>query len=102
MSVYCKNRKDGSKAWYYNFQHNGRRYRAVGGTTKTEAQRAQEKIRSEVLNGEYEFKRNTKNPTIEVFAEKFLERRRDTRSYGRYVILVQHLLRRFKGRKLSS
>ena len=102
MSVYCKIRKDGTKAWYYNFMYKDRRYRAVGGTTKTEALRAQEKIRSEVLNGEYELKRNTKNPTIEVFAEKFLERRRDTRSYGRYVILVQHLLRRFKGRKLSS
>ena len=102
MGVYCKIRKDGTKAWYYNFQHKGRRYRAVGGTTKTEALRAQEKVRSEVLNDEYEFKRNAKNPALENFADKFLERRKETRSYERYVILVQHLLRRFKGRTLSS
>lgn len=102
MSVYCKIRKDGTKAWYYNFMYKGRRYRAVGGTTKTEALRAQEKIRSEVLNGEYELKRNAKNPVIEAFAEKFLARRKDTRSYERYVILVQHLLRRFKGKTLGA
>ncbi len=102
MSVYCKIRKDGSKAWYYNFMYKGSRYRAVGGTTKTEALRAQEKIRSEVLNGEYEFKRNSRNPTLEAFGEKFLDRRRETRSYERYVILVQHLVRRFKGRTLAS
>ncbi len=102
MSVRCKIRADGSKAWFYDFMYKGRRYRAVGGTTKTEALRAQEKIRSAVLDGEYDLKRNAENPTIEAFAEKFLKRREDTRSYGRYVILVQHLLRRFKDRTLSA
>ena len=102
MSVHCKIRADSSKAWFYDFMYKGRRYRAVGGTTKTEALRAQEKIRSEVLDGEYDLKRNAKNPAIEVFAEKFLARRKETRSYSRYVILVQHLLRRFKGKSLGA
>ena len=102
MSVYCKNRKDGSKAWYYDFMYQGRRYRAVGGTTKTEALRAQEKIRSEVLDGEYELKRNARNPAMKDFAEKFLSRRTEHRSYIRDVILVKHLLSRFANRTLSS
>lgn len=102
MSVYYKKRKDGSKAWYYRFQHKGEIYIAVGGTTKTEALRTQEKVRAEVLSGEYGFKRNTKNPTLELFSEKFLERRRDHKSFDRDVYLVNHLLKRFGKKRLSA
>jgi hypothetical protein len=37
MAIYLKTRKDGSKAWYYDFMYNGVRYRGVGGTSRTQA-----------------------------------------------------------------
>ena len=101
MSVYCKKRKDGSKAWFYDFQFNGTRYRAVGGTTKTEASRSQEKVRAEVINGEYEFHAKVNNPTIGIFASKFLDRRKENRSYWRDVILVNPLLKYYKNGSLT-
>ena len=54
MSVYPKKRKDGTTAWYYYFCYQGKRYRAVGGATKTQALRVQEKVRSQVISGQYE------------------------------------------------
>ncbi len=101
MSVFSKKRNDNSTAWYYRFQYNGRRYCEVGGTTKTEAIRAQEKRRAEVLSGDSDFTK-TKDITIAEFSEKFLQRREDHASHNRDVILVNHLVRRFKGRMLSS
>lgn len=53
-SVYKKKRKDGTTAWYYDFGYQGKRYRAVGGATKTQALRTQEKVRSQVISGRYE------------------------------------------------
>ena len=53
MGVYNKPRKDGTNAWYYDFTIAGRRYRGVGGATKTQALRAIEKKRAEVLNDEH-------------------------------------------------
>ena len=102
MGVYSKKRNDGSKAWYFDFQLQGKRYRAVGGTTKTEALRAQEKVRAEVLSGEYEFKSQIKNPTLEQFADKFLQRRIENRSYGRDVLFVKHLKRHFGNKRFMS
>ncbi len=101
MGVYSKKRNNGTVAWFYDFMHQGVRYRGLGGTTKTQALRALEKARAQVLNGEYELERPN-NPVIETFAEKFLQRRQDHRSYHRDVVLVGHLLRRFKGKHLSS
>ncbi len=43
MSVFFKNRKDGTTAWYYDFMYNNVRYRGVGGTTKTQALRVLDK-----------------------------------------------------------
>jgi integrase len=91
MAVYSKKRKDGSLAWYYRFQYEGKEYRAVGGTTKTQAQRTQEKVRADLINGRFETNKKTKNPTFESFCEKFLERRRENRSHWRDVIFVKHL-----------
>lgn len=102
MSVFFKTRTDGSKAWFFRFTHNGKRHCRVGGTTKTEALRAQEKFRSELLTGEFELKDRIKNPSINEFAAKFLERRKGNRSYGRDIILTNHLLRRYHGKKLSE
>lgn len=80
---------NGTVAWFYSFMHQGVRYRGVGGTTKTQAQRALEKVRAKVLSGEYEFERPN-NPTIETFAENFLQRRQDHRSYKRmYNLAIQ-------------
>ena len=50
MSVFFKKRKDCTTAWYYDFMYNNVRYRGVGGTTKTQALRALDKKRSEVLS----------------------------------------------------
>ena len=50
MAVYSKKRKDGTTAWYYDFMINGVRYRGVGGVSKTQANRAQEKKRDIVLS----------------------------------------------------
>ena len=54
MGVYQKKLNDGTKAWYYDFMHNKVRYRAVGGTTKTQALRVLDKKRGEVFSGNFE------------------------------------------------
>jgi len=102
MSIYCKLRKDGTKAWFYDFMYKGQKYYGRGGTTRSQALRTQEKIRTEVINGEYELKRNIGNPTLEKFSEKFLECITKHRSYERYVILVMHLNKFVGNRKLMS
>jgi integrase len=102
VSVYQKKKKDKTSTWFFTFMYKGVRYRGRGGTTKTQALRTQEKVRTEVYNGEYELKRNIKNPTLEKFSVKFLERRKDHRSYERSKILVMHLLRRFGKRKMTA
>jgi site-specific recombinase XerD len=102
MSVYKKIRRDGTNAWFYDFSINGVRYRAVGGTTQTQALRSQEKVRDQVLSGEYELVQRTKNPRVENFATKFLERRKDRRSWKRDELSVRTLLKFFKGKTLSA
>ncbi len=96
MSVYSKVRNDSTKAWYFDLMFRGQRYRRLGGTTKTEALRAQEKFRAKLLNGEFEIVQTVKNPTLEKFSEKFLVRRKEYPSHWRKLIFVKHLLRRFK------
>jgi len=102
MGVYSKKRQDGTKAWYYDFMYNKVRYRGVGGVTKTQAQRTQDKIRSKVLNGEYELENKVRNPRIEVFAETYLKRRQYLRSRRRDACAVKHVLDQFSGRVLSQ
>ncbi len=72
----------------------GCRYCEVGGTTKTETLRAEEKSRAEVVSGDSDFTK-TRDITIEEFSEKFLQRREDHPSHRRDVILVNHFVRRF-------
>ena len=76
MSVYSKKRKDGSIAWYYCFVYDGKRYRAVGGTTRTQALRMQEKVRFKVISGEYDRDDKIANPRLEDFSETYLRRRK--------------------------
>jgi len=102
MSVYSKKRKDGTTSWYYDFMHDRVRYRGVGGTTKTQALRALEKKRNEVLNDEFGISVKVKNPKIEKFAETYLLRRRHLRSRKRDALSVRTLLVFFKGKFLSS
>lgn len=102
MGVYKKQRKDGSTAWYFDFMYDGIRYRGVGGTTKTQALRAMEKRRTDVLNGEFCIDIPVNNPRIEIFAITYLERRRHLRSQKRDDLSVRTLLGFFKGFKLQS
>ena len=88
MSVYSKKRKDGTRAWFYDFSHNKVRYRGVGGATKTQAIRTQDKIRTQVLNGEFELQREVRNPKIEEFAVTYLKRRKHLRMHRRDKFLV--------------
>lgn len=53
--------------------HDGVRYRGLGGTTKTRAQRTLEKIRSKVINEEFEIVEKPNNPKFEKFSETFLD-----------------------------
>ena len=101
MSVYSKKRSDGTLAWYYDFGYNQVRYRGVGGATKTQARRTLDKVRSEVISGEFGFQIKVRNPRIEDFGEIYLERRKHLRMRRRDKFLVQNLVRYFKGKALS-
>ena len=100
MSVYSKQRKDGTTAWYYDFMYKGVRYRQVGGRTQTQAIRAQEKLREKVISGEYELKERPGNIKIEVFADTYLKRQKHMRSFKRVDLSVRNLLAFFRGRIL--
>lgn len=102
MSVYPKKRSDGTTAWYYYFCYQGKRYRAVGGATKTQALRTQEKVRSQVINGQYELENEIVDERINDFAKTFLERRQYLKSIKRDVTSVRHLLHFFNERTLGS
>ncbi|MBN1348962.1 site-specific integrase [candidate division KSB1 bacterium] len=102
MGVYSKKRTDGTTAWYYDFMHDRVRYRGIGGATKTQALRALEKRRSEVLSGEFGMVNKVGNPKIEQFAEVYLQRRQHLRSHKRDAVSVRALLKFFKGEFLMS
>ena len=102
MSVYKKQRKDGTTAWYFDFMHNGVRYRGVGGTTKSQAIRALDKKRTEVLNDEHGLKKSVNNPRIEDYAETYLARRKHLRFHKRDALSVKNLLKFFKGQRLME
>lgn len=102
MAVRARPRKDGTIAWFFDFMHNGRRYRGVGGTTKTQAQRTLDKVRSQVISGEYELSERPRNPAIDEFSKCFLQRRAHLKSRSRDELSVRTLLRYFKGMALGS
>ena len=92
MAVFSKNRKDGTAAWYYDFMHNGNRYRGVGGTTKTQALRAQEKFRADVINGNHDLPTEKGKLKIEEYVKLYLSRRQHLRSKRRDEISANNLL----------
>ena len=102
MSVYLETRKDGTKAWFYDFSYKGMRFRKLAGATKSDAIRAQEKARSQVLNDEYQLTNQKKDPRFELFADTYLRNRRNMRSYTRDELSIKHLKAFFKGRTLGS
>ena len=102
MGVYSKKRTDGTTAWYFDFMHDRVRYRGIGGATKTQALRALEKRRSEVLSGDFGLVNKVGNPKIEQFAEVYLRRRQHLRSHKRDDLSVRTLLKCFKGKFLMS
>ena len=102
MGVYLKVRKDGTKAWFYDFMHNKVRYRGVGGTTKTQALRALEKKRSELLNGDHGLQTQANNPLIQDFVKTYLKRREHLRSRKRDELSARHISDYFKGKRLIA
>jgi integrase len=102
MSVYKKVRKDGTVAWYYYFCHKGKRYRAVGGTTKTEALRTQEKVRSMVIMGEHDLLPHAKDPKFDDFSVIYLQRRQHLRCRKRDSLSVRMLLNTFRNYTLKQ
>jgi len=100
MSVYKKKRRDGTVAWFYDFTYNNVRYRGVGGSTKTLAQRSLDKIRDKVISGQYEIVSKPNNPRFEDMKEKFLLRRKHMRSWMRDDLSMRNLLKKFKGKTL--
>jgi len=102
MSVFSKKRNDGTLAWYYDFAYHGRRYRGLGGATKTLAIRVQDKMRCKVVSGQYDLEEKAENPLIEDFAKTFLDRRQHLRSKKRDQLSARTLLRFFSGKRLDS
>lgn len=102
MSVYKKARKEGTIAWYYYFCHRGQRYRAVGGTTKTEALRTQEKVRSMVIMGEHNLLPNAKDSKFDDFSATYLQRRQHLRCRKRDSLSVRMLLNSFRDYTLKQ
>ena len=85
-----------------DFMFQRQRHRGIGGTTKTQALRALEKRRSEVLSGDFGLVNKVGNPKIEEFAEVYLKRRQHLRSHKRDALSVRTLLKFFKGESLMS
>jgi len=100
MAAYRKFRKNGSVVWYYNFSYKGKQYRAIGGTTKTQALRTLEKVRTEVINETYEHSREF-NIKFEEMSDMFLSiSKTEKRSWRRDEQIVEHLLKSFKDKLL--
>ncbi|HPH53970.1 MAG TPA: site-specific integrase [Bacteroidales bacterium] len=102
MSVYFEERKDGSKAWFYDFSHNGVRYRKVAGRTRTEAERVQAKVRTQVFNEEYQLTNQKRDPYLAAFADTYLLHRQHMSSVKRDKLSVKHLKSFFKKQTLGS
>ena len=102
MSVYKKKRKDGTSAWFFDFTYKGRRYRELGGATRTQALRIQERVRNQVISGEYKLDVQGNNTKIENFAETYLKRRQHLWSSKRDNLSVRTLLSYFKGKTLNT
>lgn len=88
--------------WYYDFLFEGQRYRQKAGRTKTEAERAEAKARSEAVAGLHNIRTSNKRILIEDFAQLYLARRKHMRSHKRDALSVKTLLSFFKKQSLQS
>jgi integrase len=102
MGVFKRKRSDGTIAWYIDFYVNKKRYRELGGTTRTQAVRALEKVRSDILSGKFEFVTKVNDPQIDEFAKTYLGRRQHLRSRERDAASVKRILKHFSGKLLSA
>ena len=102
MGVFSIKRKDGTYAWYYDFMHNGIRYRSLAGTTKTQALRILEKRRTEIINGDHGITAQIRHIKIDEFSVVYLQRRKHLRFHKRDALSVKTLLKFFNGRNLMS
>lgn len=82
--------------------YDGHRYRAIGGTTMTQALRSLEKVRNKVISGDYDLCEKPGNPQIEDFVVTYLGRRQHLKSRKRDALSARILLRYFKGNRLAE
>jgi len=102
MGTFKKNRADGTSLWYYDFMYNRRRFRGIGGTTKTQALRTLEHVRTEVINETYQHSKEM-NTKFEDISEEFLtSSRTNKRSWIRDEQLVKNLSGHFKAKMLNQ
>jgi integrase len=102
MGAYKKVRKDGTVAWYYNFSYRGRQYRAIGGTTKTQALRTLERVRTEVINETYQHSREMSIKFNDASSEFLRMSKTNKRSWKRDEQLVGHLDKFFAGKFINQ
>ncbi|MHC4278362.1 MAG: tyrosine-type recombinase/integrase [Planctomycetota bacterium] len=94
MGVYRKGDK-----WFIDYYYHGRRIRELAGHTKTQAEKALQIRKAEILQGKFKIQDVKPSPRFEDFVKQFLEWSRDNkRSWHRDRTLVLPLIR-FFGRK---
>ncbi len=95
------NRK--GKKWYIDYYYQGRRIREVAGLTKTQAAKAFQVRKAEILQGKFKIHEVKPSPRFADFAKHFLEWSQDNkRSWRRDRTLVLPLLRFFGGKSLRD
>jgi len=96
MSTFYKLKTDGTKSWYYCFVYHGKKYRGVGGTTKTQALRALDKVQAELIDGTFNITlHKPTNFTLSSFTTEFLNIRKHLKSHWREKIIAAHVLSYF-------
>jgi len=98
VGVYKKGR-----SWLIDYYWQGRRIREVAGTTKTQAEKALQTRKADILRGKFSIDRVKPSPRFEDFARDYLEwSRANKRSWRRDEVLVKHLVGFFRGRTLAD
>ena len=96
MSTYYKIKKDGTRSWFYYFVYHGKKYRGVGGTTRTQATRVMDKVRAELIDGTFDVSLHNKAiPTLNSFITEYLDIRKHLKSAWREKIIAAHILSYF-------
>ncbi len=95
------NRK--GKKWHIDYYYQGRRIRELAGLTKSQAAKALQIRKAEILQGKFRIHDVKPSPRFEDFAMQFLEWSQDNkRSHRRDRTLVRSLVRFFGGRCLRD